>query len=106
MNSRHLAAVLMLLLIGMSCFLSTPVLSGEHPWDVDRTGGGNGSSSPQPIDSSRVENKSGSASIGQQVPNHDFGSWYGVISRLAIYFSMHQTATRSHGVDTKGKVER
>ena len=40
MNGKNLSVVLMLLIMLVACFVTGPVLSGEHPWDSDRGGGG------------------------------------------------------------------
>ncbi len=105
MKSRLLTAVLVLLLLGVSCFLSTPVLSGEHPWDVDRTGGGGGggNSPVNPTDSLRVRYDGGTAGIAPSTTHSGFGSFYSVVARVSLYFAMHQqTAARNQGIDTKG----
>jgi hypothetical protein len=39
MIGRRLTVVLLLLVAVTVCFVTAPVLSGEHPWDSDRTGG-------------------------------------------------------------------
>ena len=39
MDSRRLTAVLLLLVAVTVGFVTAPALSGEHPWDSDRTGG-------------------------------------------------------------------
>jgi len=40
MDGKKLTAMLLLLTAMALAFVSAPVLSGEHPWDSDRTGGG------------------------------------------------------------------
>jgi len=39
MNGRRLTTVLLLTIAVTVGFVTAPVLSGEHPWDSDRTGG-------------------------------------------------------------------
>jgi hypothetical protein len=39
MDSKRLTAVLLLLMALAVGFVTAPVLSGEHPWDSDRTNG-------------------------------------------------------------------
>jgi len=39
MNGRALSAIFMLLVLLAAGLVSTPALSGEHPWDSDATGG-------------------------------------------------------------------
>ena len=38
MNGRVLMVLFMSLALLATCFISAPVLSGEHPWDSDRDG--------------------------------------------------------------------
>ena len=40
MDGKKLTAMLLLLTAMALAFVSAPVLSGEHPWDSDRSGGG------------------------------------------------------------------
>ncbi len=39
MNGRAFSAIFMLLVLLVAGLVSTPALSGEHPWDSDLTGG-------------------------------------------------------------------
>jgi len=40
MDGRRLTAVLLLMVAVAVGFITAPALSGEHPWDSDRTDGG------------------------------------------------------------------
>jgi hypothetical protein len=83
------------------------MLSNEHPWDVDRTGGGNGGGGGNgpvyPIDSLRVRHDGGTASVAPSTTVPGFGSFYSVVARMSMYFAIHQQTTARHqGIDTKG----
>jgi hypothetical protein len=38
MRTSRVSALLLLIALAFVCFVSAPVLSGEHPWDADDTG--------------------------------------------------------------------
>lgn len=38
MKTSRVTALLLLVALAFLCFVSAPVLSGEHPWDADNTG--------------------------------------------------------------------
>ena len=39
MSNTRTKVVILILLLGLVCFLTAPVFSGEGPWDADGTGG-------------------------------------------------------------------
>ena len=38
MKTSRVSALLLLVALALVCFVSAPVLSGEHPWDADNVG--------------------------------------------------------------------
>lgn len=38
MATSRAMAIMVLLALAFACFISAPVMSGEHPWDADNTG--------------------------------------------------------------------
>lgn len=40
MATSRAMALMLLVALAFACFVSAPVMSGEHPWDADNTGGG------------------------------------------------------------------
>jgi hypothetical protein len=103
-KSKLLWATLMSLLV-VACLLSVPALSGENPWDADRSyGGGNGT----PLDSevknvvlvdSRTElNAMTAAPISERVS--------GWISRATMRVSFFILNNFSHGTSKKVQINK
>ena len=67
MKSRTLAAISMLLLFAIACFVIAPALHAEHPWDADN----------KPLDNESVQNMIDSLnSQGADFDEDDPPAWF------------------------------
>ena len=82
MKTSRVSALLLLVALALVCFVSAPVLSGEHPWDADNVG----TDGVNP-DTLLVTPETDTSSTNAIVPSDQTGGLGDVIGQLAALIS-------------------
>ncbi len=88
MSSSRTKAVIFTLLLGLVCFLTAPVFSGEGPWDAD---GNDGSGTTNDTTGTTIEPDMGTLLQGSENPNDGSGgSLLGFFLRTSYQYFLFQ----------------